>query len=473
MHSLEIVRRAGLIWVIAAAGVIGGADSSWAEAETENRRQPNILVLVADDLGYADLSCYGSQHAQTPHLDKLADEGLRLTDFYAAAPNCSPSRAGLLTGRTPSRTGIYSYIPPNGPHYLPADEVTVAEQLRDAGYDTAHMGKWHLNYDLLSDALPQPTDHGFNYWFATENNASPSHRNPNNFVRNGEAVGTLKGYSCDIVADEFLGWLDTTRDAKKPFFACVWFHETHTPIASPEELIKRHADAELADARYYANVENLDASIGRILASLDAAELSDETLVIFTSDNGGVRPESNGPLRERKSFVWEGGIREPGIFRWPGRIEPGSESDQPCGFVDLLPTFCKLAGAVTPDGRPLDGVSLLPLFDGKPLRRDRPLFWYFYRTRPAAAMRSGDWSLVGYHETRVPSSHALSREQMRWLKETPLTRFELFNLREDIGQQENVAEQHPQKFEQMKEEMIKLHREVVDEGPMWFSDERP
>jgi arylsulfatase A len=301
----------------ACAGAAAGADS--------DAPHPNIVVLLADDLGYSDLSCYGSRSIKTPNLDKLAESGMRFTDFYAPAPNCSPSRAGLLTGRSPSRTGMYSYIPPNGPLHLPRSEITIAALLRDAGYDTAHIGKWHLCYDMLSEDLPQPADHGFDYSLGTENNANPSHKNPTNFVRNGKAVGKMEGYSCQILADEVIGYLDKRKDSGKPFFICAWFHETHTPIASPPELVKQHGDAKSKkDALYYANVENLDIAVGRILEALDKQGLTEDTFVIFSSDNGGVRPESCAPLRGRKSFVWEGGIREPGIIRWPGRVKPGS-----------------------------------------------------------------------------------------------------------------------------------------------------
>ena len=431
--------------------------------------RPNILVLLADDLGYSDLSCYGSKSTKTPHLDRLAESGMRFTDFYAPAPNCSPSRAGLLTGRSPSRTGMYSYIPPNGPHYLPRSEITIAELLRDVGYNTAHMGKWHLSYDMFSEDLPQPVDHGFAYSLATENNASPSHKDPTNFVRNGKATGKIEGYSCQVVADEVIGYIDDKSDSNKPFFICAWFHETHTPIASPPELVERHGNAKSKkDALYYANVENLDVAVGRILEALDRRGLAKDTFVIFSSDNGGVRPESCAPLRGRKSFVWEGGIREPGIIRWPGRVKAGSVCRQPAGLIDLLPTFCAMAGCEVPGDRPIDGASLLPLFEGRQLRRGTPLFWYFYRTAPAAAMRVDEWVIVGYLEKGLPKSHALTAGQMDFLKRAKLDRFELFNLRQDLVQTTDLSSQHAERFEDMKRQMAKLHGEVVAEGPVWF-----
>jgi arylsulfatase A len=453
------------------AGIAAGSDNDTS--------RPNILVLLADDLGYSDLSCYGSRSTKTRNLDKLAESGMRFTDFYAPAPNCSPSRAGLLTGRSPSRTGMYNYIPPDGPLHLPEPEVTIAELLRDAGYNTAHIGKWHLCHDMLSEDLPQPSDHGFDYSLGTENNASPSHKNPANFVRNGKAVGKMEGYSCQIVADEVIGFLDNREDSGKPFFICAWFHETHTPIASPPELVERHGDNARSrkDALYYANVENLDIAVGRILEAFDKRGLTEETFVIFSSDNGGVRPESCAPLRGRKSFVWEGGIREPGIIRWSGRVKAGSVCREPAGLIDLLPTFCEMTGCGVPDDRPIDGASLdrpidgaslLPLFEGRQLERSTPLFWYFYRTAPAAAMRVGDWVIVGYLEEGLPKSHALSAEQMVFLKHAKLECFELYNLRRDIAQTTDVSARHAERFDKMKQQMIKLHAEVVAEGPVWF-----
>ncbi len=449
------------------AVLASSVETCLAEEASDTRSVPNILLLLADDLGYADLSCYGARNIKTPNLDRLARQGVRFTDFYAAAPNCSPSRTGLLTGRTPSRTGMYNYIPDGGPLYLLPGEITVARLLRDAGYATMHVGKWHLSYDLQSDTLPTPGDHGFDYWMSTENNASPSHRNPTNFVRMGESVGPLEGYSCQRVVDEAIGWLEETWDGESPFFTCVWFHEPHAPIASPPELIARHADAPPKDAAYYANVENLDLAVGRMLDAVDAMGLRETTFVMFSSDNGGVRPESNRPLRERKSFVFEGGIREPGIMRWPGRITPGTVCSEPAGLIDLLPTFCQMAGCQVPDDRVLDGVSLLPLFQGAPLERSTPLFWFFYRTTPAAAMRIGNWSLVGYLGGELPKSHPLSAEQMAYLKEAKLERFELFHLGEDIGQTTDLSDRYPERFEEMKRQLIEKHEAVVREGPVW------
>jgi arylsulfatase A len=195
--------------------------------------------------------------------------------------------------------------------------------------------------------------------------------------------------------------------------------------------------------------------------------LTRNTFVLFSSDNGALAPRSNGPLRGKKSLVYEGGIREPAIMRWPGHIEPNLTSKEPAGLIDILPTFCQIAEAPVPNDRPIDGTSLVPLFNQKPLNRLTPLFWFFYRVQPAAALRDGDWTLVGFLDSKVPKSHALSPDQMTWLKQAKLNRFELYNLREDLAQTKDRAAEEPQRFQSMRRQMIDLHREIIAEGPTW------
>src|SRR5262249_48953055 len=277
----------------------------------------NILIILCDDLGYGDLACFGHPSIRTPNLDKLASQGMRLTSCYSASPVCSPSRAGLLTGRNPTRSGVYSWIAPDNPMHLPASEITLATLLRRIGYRTAHVGKWHLNGAFNSSKQPQPGDHGFDHWFSTQNNAAPNHENPKNFVRNGKAVGKMEGFSCQIVADEAINWLKSGRDSPNPFFLFVCFHEPHELIASPPDLVKSYPAAKNEDqAQYFANVTNMDLAVGRLLKTLDDLGTADNTVVLFTSDNG---PEtlnryktarrsygSPGPLRGMKLWLFEG-----------------------------------------------------------------------------------------------------------------------------------------------------------------------
>ena len=330
-------------------------------------KRPNILVVLCDDLGWGDLQNYGHPHIKTPNLMRLADEGIQFSNFYSAAPVCSPSRVGLLTGRMPNRAGVFDWIPeadPTKPLRRSRDlvemrktEFTIPRMLKAAGYATCMSGKWHCNAMFNSTKQAQPGDHGFDHWFATQNNAAPSHENPVNFVRNGNPVGKIDGYSCQIVADEFISWLGQHKkqNPEQPFFGYVAYHEPHEPVASPPELVSKYqaAGARNSDeAQYFANVENLDAATGRLMAALEDLGYGDNTLVIFTSDNG---PETlkrygsarrsygtPGHLRGMKLHTHEAGYRVAGIMRWPARIQAGQKSDAVVCSLDFLPTFAQL-----------------------------------------------------------------------------------------------------------------------------------
>ncbi len=442
--------------------------------------RPNFVVILCDDLGYGDLGCYGHPSIRTPHLDRLAAQGMRLTACYSSAPVCSPSRVGLLTGRTPSRVGIYDWIPAGHVMHLPRTEITIGALLRRAGYATCHVGKWHCNGKFNSGAQPQPHDHGFQYWFSTQNNAAPSHRDPHNFVRNGTAVGLLTGYSCQLVASEAIGWLHQ-RPADRPFFLLVCFHEPHEPIDSPPELVSQYPHAtRRGEALYYANVTNMDDAVGRLMRALDKMQLASNTFVLFTSDNG---PEtlnryrnawrshgSPGPLRGMKLHLYEGGIRVPGIVRFPGRVEPGAVVDEPVCGLDVLPTCCELAGMDVPGDRVLDGQSIVPLWDDGVLHRKSPLFWHYYRSigQPKAAMRVGNWMILGHWDQGpLGAGGSLHPGDMQRIKTARLTAFELYDLARDRGQEKNLADQRPQQLERLKTRLVEKHREVQQEGFYW------
>ncbi|MEA1951999.1 MAG: sulfatase-like hydrolase/transferase, partial [Planctomycetota bacterium] len=422
--------------------------SSWANdcrKESENGTPPNFVVVLCDDLGYGDLACFGNKTIKTPCLDKLASEGMRLTDCYAAAPVCSPSRAGMLTGRTPNRLGVYDWIPEGSPMHVRRSEVTIATLLSRAGYDTCHVGKWHCNGKFNLPGQPQPVDHGFAHWFSTQNNAIPSHFNPVNFVCNGEKVGPVHGYSSKIVADEAINWLKNIRDRNRPFCLFVWYHEPHEPIAAPEKYTKLYPQAnKRGEALYYGNVTQMDSQVGRLMKALDKQNLRDNTMVIFTSDNG---PETlsryksawrshgtPGDLRGMKLWMYEGGIRVPGIIRWPGRTKPGQVCREPICGVDVLPTLCKIVGVEQPADRAIDGSSILPIFEGKPVNRKTPLFWQYNRALGWAkvAMRDGDWKI---------------------LADAELKKFELYNIKNDISEKNNLAQKEPERLKKMKADL--------------------
>ena len=414
----------------------------------------NFVLLLCDDLGYGDLSCFAHPTVKSPNLDRLAAEGLKLTHCYSSFPVCSPSRAGFLTGRNANRLGIRDWIPPGTGIYLRPGEVTIAKLLQSAGYRTCHAGKWHLN-SKVDGSETTPGDHGFDHWLYTQNNAAPSHLNPTNFIRNGARTGRLEGPSSHVVVDEAIRWLG--EKPGQPFFLNLWFHETHEPVAAAEEYLKLYPGEENADRRHYlGDVSQMDAAVGRLMKYLDDHNLRENTFVFFSSDNG---PEtlnryktanrsygSPGPLRGMKLHITEAGYRVPGIIRWPGHTRAGTISTEAVCNTDLLPTLCDIADLKPPADRALDGASLVPIFDGKPVQRPHPLYWQydFAISKPwTVALRDGPWKL---------------------LANPALDQFELYNVVDDIGEQSNLASQQPERVTKMTAEMKRLHAEINAEG---------
>lgn len=459
-----------LVAILLAAPTLAGADD-----------RPSFVLMVADDLGWGDLASYGHPTIRTPNLDRLGAEGLRFTAGYAAAPVCSPARAGLLTGRIPARAAIFDWIPPGSDVHLATHETTFATLLRNAGYDTFFAGKWHLN-GSLSGGQPQPDDHGFAHWFATEGFAMPSHRDPFNFARNGAEVGPQEGWSCQLLVDEAIRWLDQRGDPAAPFLMLVSFHEPHEPVASPPELVASYPTAQNRDeAEYFANISNLDAAVGRLLEALGAKGLADSTVVVFTSDNGpemiNRHPQaqrsygSAGPFRGRKLQLWEGGIRVPLMVSWPGHVAPGAVSDEPVSGVDLMPTICELADVALPEGRPIDGTSIVPALSGRSIERTTPLFWYHYKAwgGPRAVLRDGRWKLAGYWdgpEILRSDSATMRPGDQELIRTARLVRFELYDLVEDPGERNDVSRRNPEVAETLRRRMLELHGELqqVDAG---------
>ncbi|HMF14708.1 MAG TPA: sulfatase-like hydrolase/transferase [Gemmataceae bacterium] len=415
--------------------------------------KPNIVILLCDDLGHGDLSCFAHPKILTPHLDKLAAEGVKLTHCYSSAPVCSPSRAGLMTGRVPNRLGIRDWIPADSGIFLRPGEVTIAQRLKEAGYRTCHAGKWHLN-SKTDGSERTPGEAGFDHWLYTQNNASPNHLNPTNFVRNGKPAGKLEGPSSHLVVAEAIQFLEA--NAGKPFFLNLWFHEPHEPVAAAEEFLKLYPKEDNLDRQhYYGDISQVDAAVGKLLKHLDDHDLRENTFVFFSSDNG---PEtlnrykganrsygSPGPLRGMKLHVTEAGYRVPGIVRWPGHARAGTVATEPVCHVDLLPTLCAIAGAKLPDCK-LDGADITPLFAGKPVQRPHALYWQydFAISRPwVVSLRDGQWKL---------------------LADAELDKFELYNLADDVGESKNLAELNVERVRRMAADMKRLHEEIQVEG---------
>ena len=454
--------------------------------------RPNIVVFLCDDLGYGDLQCYGHPHIKTPNIDKLAKDGIRFTDFYSAAPVCSPSRVGLLTGRSPNRAGVYDWIPPAGKPrpdareqvHMQRDEITIPAILQKAGYATCMAGKWHCNSRFNEpDAQPQPNDFGFEHWLGTQNNAAPSHENPTNFVRNGKPVGKVDSFSCQYVVDEAIDWMSNQAktNAEQPLFIYIPFHEPHEPVASPQNLVDQYRESARNndEAQFFANVANVDLAVGRLLKSLDELKLTANTLVIFTADNG---PETlnryrgaqrsygrPGKLRGMKLHTHEAGFRVAGIMRWPERITVGQVVSTPVSSLDFLPTFCDLAGAELPQ-RKLDGANFLPALSGRPIERGQPLFWSYFNAINEArvAMRDGEWKVLArLNGGNLPKFENITTQRRELILQAELTDLEIYNIASDVSEETNLADQQPELAARMKEKLQRLYQELHENSVVW------
>ena len=448
--SLLIGQRFALVLLLSIAWTAA------AHSEEPKSSRPNFVIFVADDMGWGDSATYGNELIQTPNMDKLASQGVKFTQCYSACGVCSPSRSAILTGRTPYRNGVWRHLSGNHEAHLRTSEITFPELLKEVGYETCHVGKWHLlsKQQFNNPEYPDPGDHGYDYWMYTQNNAIPSHKNPDNFVRNEEPVGELEGYSAQLVAGEAAHWLKDIHDPKKPFAMTVWVHEPHSPIATDprfSDLYKGHENS-----KYMGNITQMDNALGMVMDALDAQGVSENTLVFFTSDNGPVPAYGGvtGGLRGNKRSDHEGGIRVPGLACWPGHIDSGTTSDVPVVGTDIFATVLDIVGIPLPTDRTIDSVSMLPAFAGKPVEREIPLFWRTHVSSPSdrVAMRIGDWKIVG-NET--------------------LTQFQLFEIQKDWKEENNLAAKLPEKTEEMKKILLKLWADIEEEGPNeWWENER-
>ncbi|TSJ56343.1 sulfatase-like hydrolase/transferase [Atlantibacter subterranea] len=424
----------------------------------ENHQKPNVVIILADDLGYGDLGVYGHPIVKTPNIDKLAQEGVRFTQYYAPAPLCSPSRAGLLTGRTPFRTGIRSWIPATKNVALGRNEKTIANYLKDQGYDTAMMGKWHLNAGADRHDQPQAEDAGFQYTlvnaagFVTSDLDKAKERPrygvvyPNGFYRNGKALGTVKQISGEFVSQEAINWLNNKKD-NNPFFMYVAFTEVHSPLASPKKYLdmynaymseyqKQHPDLFYADwadkpyrgpGEYYANISYMDEQVGKVLAKIKSMGQEDNTIVIFTSDNGPVTREARkwyelnlagetDGLRGRKDNLWEGGTRVPAIVKYGKHLQAGTVSDVPVSGLDVLPTLAELTHFDLPKDRVIDGESIVPVLEGKTLTRQKPILTAIdmpFQDDPTDmwALRDGDWKMIFDRDSKPKYLYNLKQDR--------------------------------------------------------------
>ena len=428
---------------IAALVLAASASSSPAQSRDAEATPPNIVFLLLDDMGYADIGAYGNTYHRTPNIDRLAAEGIRFTNAYAAAPNCSPTRASILTGRWPARTGVTQYLPGNVLPYarvlqaelpigLPLDEAILPEPLARAGYSTASVGKWHLGG---GDYLPERRGFGESYGLG--------HLGPRTMFApfRVPVPGAKDGdYLTDLLTDAAERFIERNRDT--PFFLYMPYYSVHAPIEAKPELIDAYAGRNDPSGRqnavYAAMVEGVDRSVQRLMARLEHLGLEENTAVFFFSDNGGVpRRAFNGGFRSGKGYLWEGGIREPLIVRWPESIQPGSVEETPVTSVDFYPTILEMAGAEDVPGHTIDGVSLLPLLEGSGTIDRSTLFWHYPHysnagSPPMGAIRKGPWKLLEFFE----DSHV-----------------ELYNLEADPGESVDLAKTDPRRARSMREEL--------------------
>ncbi|TWT65270.1 sulfatase [Allorhodopirellula solitaria] len=440
-----------------------------AEAIGADPPKTNVIVVLIDDLGWKDVGCNGSEYYQTPNIDRLASQGMRFTDGYAACNVCSPSRAAILSGKCPARLMLTQWLPSGrwsptehrlreGRYLanLPLEEVTVGEAMREAGYRTGFIGKWHLG----TETYYYPEHQGFDVNIAGRDYGAPGSyffpfeggwRIPTTgkMLRKESPLSGEKGdYLPDRLAEEAEGFI--RQNADQPFFLILSHYAVHTPLQAKKEVIDRYRDVPKTQRQgkptYAAMVESIDDSLGRVMDTLQDENLDDRTLIIFTSDNGGNGGVTNhAPLRGNKGSNYEGGIRVPLIIKWPGQTEPGWVSDTPVIGMDLYPTILDATGQSLKPYQHLDGTSLVPVLTGSGRLERDAIYWHYphYNRHPSAfpsgVIRAGDWKLIEEFETGELS---------------------LYNLAEDIGESTELSNAEPAKLAELHSKLKAWRREV-------------
>ncbi len=448
-----------IVWLLALLGFAPTSAPGLARAApAAPPPRLNFVVILLDDLGWTDFGCMGSAFYETPNLDRLAAEGMKFSQAYAACNVCSPTRAALLTGKYPARLHLTDFIPgrprpharlsmPDWTKHLPLEEWTLAEALGEAGYATASIGKWHLG-----DAAFFPDKQGFDVALAgSELGAPPSYFSPYRISTLPD--GEPGEYLTDRESLEAVRFIEANKD--RPFFLYVPHHAVHTPIQAKKELIEKYRrkatpGAPHSHATYAAMIESVDQSVGRVLAKLDELHLTGRTVVIVTSDNGGLLTmTSNAPLRAGKGSAYEGGVRVPLLIRAPGIVPPRATCDVPVITNDFYPTILALAGISPKPRQIVDGESLEPLLRQTGALRREAIFWHYPHyhgqgATPYGAIRSGDWRLVEFDDDG---------------------RLELYNLRDDIGESVNLAQARPELAASLRRKLADWRREVGAQMP--------
>ncbi len=442
-------------------------------------KQPNIIYINIDDLGWADLGFQGSTYYETPNVDRLASEGMVFTQAYAPAANCAPSRASCMTGQYTPRHHVYTVatsergeskdrmlIPVKNTLHIRQNNLTIAQILKSNGYRTCAVGKWHISDD--------PLQNGFDINIAGGPWGSPGRRGYHSPYEYPNCVQEQEGeYLTDRLTKEAVGFIQDSKDA--PFFLYLAYYTVHSPLQAKADYAAYFESKKGTEAQHHAvyasMIKSMDEGIGQVMKALKDEGLDKDTLVLFTSDNGGVWATSKQwPLRAGKGSYYEGGIREPLIIKWPEKIKPGTRCDEPVSGIDFMPTFLEAASVPVPGNKILDGVSLIPLLLGNGSVEKRPLFWHFpiylqayvkpgepcetrdpkFRTRPGSVVRLGDWKLHEYFEDGG---------------------LELYNLKTDIGEKINLVNKNPDKVRELHQLLLNWRKEIKAPVPTELNPE--
>lgn len=442
------------LFVLILTSVLFGCKKNQKQKINTENKQWNVVFILADDMGWNQVKYHGiTNYYDTPNIDDIASSGMSFTNAYAAAPICSPARASIMTGKYPARLHLTDYLPGNSYPYAPLlsaeqrkeglsmDEVTLAEMFQEQGYTTGHFGKWHLNKDknYVMGRPGDPGSQGFDDVLAT---VKPE---PDSESKDAHHVGQI--------TDRTLQFIENNKD--KPFFAYVSHHVVHRPLMEDQDLInsyktKQHNENKVNNPIMGAMIERMDRSVGRILTKLEDLNLTDNTIIIFFSDNGGFKYyQDQAPLRGGKAMVFEGGIRVPFAIKWPGVIKPGTVSDVPMITNDFFPTLAEIIGGVA-DDKEIDGVSLVPVFRGEESIERDALFWHFphyHRQgyKPSGAVRIGDYKLIEWYEKSIQGLDY---------------QYNLYNIKDDIGESNNLAKEMPELVIKMKNRLHKWLKDV-------------
>ncbi len=442
-QAVQLSRRQFLKGSLAGAACLGlGGLALNAFAESE--KPPNFIFILADDLGYGDLGCFGSPLIKTPNLDRMAKEGMKFTDFYAQ-PVCTPSRAALLTGCYPLRVSLPNVINYSNKIGISDKEITIAQMLKQKGYATACIGKWHLGWQKPF----LPTHHGFDYFYGLPYSNDMKYGNDAVPLMQGEEIIEQPAVLETLTpryTEQAIKFITEHKD--KPFFLYLPHTFPHVPLKTAPPFEGKSARGLYGDV-----VETLDWSAGQIFDALKKLGLDDNTLVVFTSDNGpwlikGKDAGSAGPLRSGKGTTWEGGLREPTIMRWPGHIPAGSTCSEVTSTIDILPTFAKLAGTKPPSDRIIDGKDILPLMLGKPGAKSPHETFFYYRSDQLQAVRSGKWKLVVPHQDPLDKS------------DVPLS---LYDLKADIAEKTDLSAKYPSIVKRLQGYIERMREDLGDQ----------